>query len=199
MKSLSVSPYKERVTKKLLKLLTTEQKHLNQKYEFKHDNFSFIRQQSIRVKEFPLDPNIRLEFIKNRKFYILTFYSGLYPHTESGKRLIDTFPFQLSYNIKYQSLLAECFATGDSFEVLRGFVTDHPITIKRREFSLNTLEYRGPLPKRMKMETFLAFKERFEDDGINLEFIKKCIDIARDKEERLRSEWVDSVIKFINS
>lgn len=201
MKSISVSPYKERVTKNLLKLLKSEQKHLNQKYEFNHDMFSFIRQHSIRLKESPLDPNIRLEFIKNRKFYILTFYAGSYPDTQKGSdnNLFESFPFQLSYNVKYDSLLTECFANDFCYSILRGFVTTHPITVKRKEFSFKTLKYRGPLPSRMGEEICSAFKERFEDDGIDLEFIKKCMDIARDKEERLRSEWIDSIIKFINS
>ena len=201
MKSISASPYKNYVTKKLIKLLQSELKYLNQTYEFKHEIFSFLRERSIKLKESPLNPEIRLELTHNRKYYILTFKSGLYPntHKQRPETSNDPFPFQISYNIKTESLLAECYAVDSDYAILRCFLTTHPILLKRNPSTILTKEYRGPLPIRLKGETIEAFRERFEEEGFNMEFIQNCMNIARDKEERLKSEWIENILKFINS
>ena len=201
MKSLAASPFKNFVTKKLVKLLQAEQKYLNQTYEFKHEIFSFLRERSIKLKESPLNPEIRLELTQNRKYYILTFKSGLYPNTykQRPETYDDAFPFQISYNLKTESLLAECYAVDSDYAILRCFTTSHPISIPRNPPSILTKEFRGPLPKRLKSETIQAFRERFEEEGFNMEFIAQCMNIARDKEERLKTEWIEGILKFINS
>jgi hypothetical protein len=50
-----------------------------------------------------------------------------------------------------------------------------------------------------KKETNDSFYSMIKEKGVDQKLIDLCVDIARDKEERLKVEWLERVFDFINA
>lgn len=187
--------------KRLARLLGNYKDQLDKEYNLKQDLFMYFRENDIVVKEKTLSSDIKLELTLNRKNFIITFKAGKYDKVDQmHERTIENFfPFQVSYNVKYEACLFECYGVRDSFIVVRTARLKHPIKIKRNSIEATDSVYRGPLMGILKLETAKFLLGNLMEMGISNELINNCIELARDKNERLANRWADKICSFLNS
>jgi hypothetical protein len=192
------SSYTSVVAKRLIKALTENRKQAVENYELKHDLLLFFREKNAYIKEKKFSPQVKVELELSRKNVVITFNAGRYGKVGNPKFecFEDFFPFQVSYNEKYEACLHECFALEHDFVIQRSAMTRHPVKIKRLEME-SSKEYRGPFRAELPEEAVNLMKKSLIEIGINPELVRHCIYLARDKEERLYSEWIEKALKAI--
>ena len=196
------SLYAKAVLRKLVKHLETKKKFQDQKFVFNHDLFSSIREKSIKVREKPFSRSMQIEFHIQRYFFIVSFFAGTYPNfnLDKSSEITDYFPLQISYRQENTSYLCECVANSENYMILNSLITPHPIKINRvADADFNDTEYRGPIGSRIDTDVYELFKERMQIIGFTPDYIKLCVDLARDKEERLETEWWEKILNFVKS
>jgi hypothetical protein len=187
--------------KRLARLLGDYKDKLGKDYNLKQDLFMYFRENDIVVKEKTLSSDIKLELTLNHKNFVITFKAGKYDKIDQihEKRIENFFPFQVSYNVKYEACLFECYGVKNRFIVVRAARHKHPIKIRRHSIEAADSVYRGPLMSILKPETIKFLLGNLMEMGITNELVKNCVELARDKNERLANRWADKIYNFLNS
>ncbi|OMJ77118.1 hypothetical protein SteCoe_23344 [Stentor coeruleus] len=187
--------------KRLARLLGEYKDQLEKEYSLKQDLFMYLRENDIVVKEKPLSRDIKLELTLSYKNFIITFRAGKYDRIDQihEKKIENFFPFQVSYNVKYEACLFECYAAKDNYAIVRTTILKHPIKVKRHSIEATDSFYRGPLTGIFEYETRRFLNGNLVEMGITNELVKNCIELARDKNDRLNIRWVDKIQTFLNS
>ena len=191
--------YTNQATKRLIKALAKEQKSVNETYEFKINLFSYIRGNSIKVEEKAFSSEVKIRRVIEKNDFVVTFKAGSYPEVSNPniKEIQNFFEFQASYNSKNLACIFECSAVEDKFIIYNAVMTSYPIKISRNSNSKKKFEYRGRDNTKVSKELSREINDFLKSVGIDQEFVYNCIELARDKEERLYSDWVTKIYKFL--
>lgn len=183
-------------TRRLISALgsTLKKQTLNEKNE----SLEYFKANEMKVFEKKNSREVKLVYERNNKRVELTFVSGKYPEAfEEFSRESNLFPFQVSYNKKYNAMLFECMGLNTKYLVTRALYTDYPITLKRVSLRRNGEEYRGRYTDVQAPGTVNSFTDFVQENFVPIALVENCIKYARDKEKRLEYEWLGKVRSFL--
>ena len=195
-----LATYTSVATKRLIKALAEVKEDHSKEYKLNLQLLKYFRENEIKIRDKPLTRELRIAFEREKHRVEISFVAGKYPGTDevNCRESRKFFPFQVSYNKKYDASLFECAGIDSEYIVLRMLLTDYPIRIRRYSIGKEK-EYRGKIAYQHSQDLLKELNRHIKEGLVSQELVVNCINLARDKEERLYGEWVEKIHNFLVS